>query len=340
MLKITRRLSTAFHPETDGATERANQVVEHYLCCFTIYFQDDWASLLPAVILAINNKVATSTRLSPFFITHGYNVDILDLTKGEDSLRTSGRSPVTQGEAFVARLQEATMFAQAAMAAAQEQQEEYANRGRQAAEQFCVGDKVWLNLKNIKTQRPSKKLDWLNAKYTVTELVGSHACRLDTPLGIHNVFYVSQLRRAGDDPLLSQVQDDTQPPAVISEETGEEELQVEKILEVRKRGRGQQVLVKWSGYAQPTWEPLSTLLDTEALDKFEAAHGKITEDSGRGTDNIYPVDEILEVRKKGRGKQLLVKWTGHTQPTWEPLRNFLHTDALARFEEAHGRVRN
>jgi hypothetical protein len=291
-------------------------------------------------MLAINNRVATSTGLSPFFMTHGYDLDILNLTRGEDNLRTSGNSPIARGEAFVARLKEATMFAQAAMAAAQEQQEEYANRGRQAAEQFRVGDKVWLNLKNIKTQRPSKKLDWLNAKYTVTELVGSHNCRLDTPPGIHNVFHVSQLRRAGDDPLPSQVQDDTQPPAIISEETGEEESQVEKILDVRKKGRGQQVLVKWTGYAQPTWEPLSTFLDTEALDRFEAEHGKITEGLEKEKTKTYPVEEILDVRSRGRGKQLLVKWTGYSQPTWEPLRNFLHTDALARFEEAHGRVRD
>jgi hypothetical protein len=46
LLKITRRLSTAYHPETDGATERANQVLEHYLRCYTTYWQDDWAGLL------------------------------------------------------------------------------------------------------------------------------------------------------------------------------------------------------------------------------------------------------------------------------------------------------
>ncbi len=64
--------------------------------------------------------------------------------------------------------------AQAAMATAQELQEEYANRARQVAEQFRVGGKVWLRLNNIKTNRPSKKLNWRNAKYTVTELIGSH----------------------------------------------------------------------------------------------------------------------------------------------------------------------
>ena len=278
LLNITQRLSTAYHPETDGATERANQVVEHYLRCYTTYLQDNWASLLPVAMLAINNRNATSTGISPFFLTHGYDVDLLDLTRGREELRTTGSSPVARGEAFVAKLKEAVEMAQAAMATAQERQEEYANRARQVAEQFRVGDKVWLRLNNVKTNRPSKKLDWRNAKYTVTELIGSHACRLDTPPGIHNVFHVMQLKRAGDDPLPSQVQDDTQPPAIVPEDDpdGGEEWQVEEILESRKTRGTTKVLVKWTGYAQPTWEPLSAFLETEALDRYEAAHGKIT----------------------------------------------------------------
>jgi hypothetical protein len=166
------------------------------------------------------------------------------------------------------------------MATAQELQEEYANRARQAAEQFRVGDKVWLRLSNVKTDRPSRKLDWRNAKYTVTELIGSHACRLDTPPGIHNVFHVMHLKRAGDDPLPSQVQDDTQPPAIVPENDpdGEEEWQVEEILDSRKTKGTMEVLVRWTGYAQLTWEPLSAFLEAEALDRYEAAHGKITGD--------------------------------------------------------------
>jgi hypothetical protein len=262
LLKITRRLSTAYHPETDGATERANQVVEHYLRCYTTYLQDDWASLLPVAMLAINNRNATSTGISPLFLTHGYDVDLLDLVKGQEELRTTGNSPVARGEAFVAKLKEAVEVAQAAIATAQEIQEEHTNRARQAAEQFRVGDKVWLRLNNIKTDRPSKKLDWRNAKYTVTELIGSHTCRLDTPPGVHNVFHVMHLRRAADDPLPSQVQDDTQPPAMMPEDDpdGEEEWQVEEILGSRKARGATEVLVKWTGYAQPTWEPLSALL--------------------------------------------------------------------------------
>jgi hypothetical protein len=277
LLKITRRLSTAFHPETDGATERANQEVEHYLRCYATYWQDNWANLLAMAMLAINNCTATSTQLSPFFFTHGYDVDLLDLAREQEELRTTGKSPVARGEAFVAKLKQATELAQATMASAQERQEECYNRSRQVAEQFRVGDKVWLRLKNIKTDRPSKKLDWLNAKYTVTELIGSHACRLDTPPGIHNVFHVMQLKRAGDDPLPSQQQDDIQPPSIVpNDDPDQEEWQVDEILNVKKTRRGTRLLVKWTGYARPTWEPLSAFLETEALDCYEATHGKIT----------------------------------------------------------------
>lgn len=123
LLRITRRLSTANHPETDGATERMNQVLEGYPRSYETYWQDDWAALLPMAMLAVNNRDAASTGISPFFMTHGYNVDLLNLIDSKEPLRTTGKSPIARREAFIARLREATEVAQAAMASAQERQE-------------------------------------------------------------------------------------------------------------------------------------------------------------------------------------------------------------------------
>jgi transposase InsO family protein len=122
LLRIRQRLSTAYHPETDGATERANQVVETYLRAFTTYTQDDWDELLSVGMLAINNRTATSTGISPFFFTHGYHVEPISVN---ETLRINEESPITAAETLINKFKEATEWAQTAMALAQERQEEY-----------------------------------------------------------------------------------------------------------------------------------------------------------------------------------------------------------------------
>jgi len=179
-----------------------NQEIEHYLRCFATYGQENWPPLLSIAMLAINARIARPTGMSPFFATHGYDIEPIQVAN-DVQLREQGRSPIARGEAFVAKLRDATEWAQASIASAQEDQERHANDHRQPHERFRVGDKVWLKLKNIKTDRPSKKLDWLNAKYTVIDVPGTHTVKLDTPPGIHPVFHVMLVKRAPEDPLPS-----------------------------------------------------------------------------------------------------------------------------------------
>lgn len=81
ILKITRRLSTAYHPKTDGATERMNTTIQEYLRAFVDFAQDDWSQSLYIAELAINNRDAASTGVSPFFLMHGYHVEPLGVVQ-------------------------------------------------------------------------------------------------------------------------------------------------------------------------------------------------------------------------------------------------------------------
>jgi hypothetical protein len=86
-LGIEQNLSTAYHPQTDGQTERINQEVEAYLRAFINYRQNDWSKWLPTAEFQYNNKVHSGTKHSPFFLNYG-----LHPWKGTLSTTTSNPS--------------------------------------------------------------------------------------------------------------------------------------------------------------------------------------------------------------------------------------------------------
>ena len=179
LVKITQRLSTAFHPERDGATERANQELETYLRIFTSFQQEDWAFQLPIAMMTLNSRVSQSTILSPFFMTHGYYQSIMDFTVPKE--QGFSLSPAEQGRQLVKRWRNSADMAKAAMAVAQEAQEHHSNIRRLVGDEFRLGDHVWLKLKHVKTMRPIKKLDWIALPYRVLACIDTHAVQLDTP---------------------------------------------------------------------------------------------------------------------------------------------------------------
>jgi hypothetical protein len=282
LLNIKPRPSTAFHPQTDGQTERMNAVIEEYLRNFCNHAQDDWAILLPIAQLAINGRDAASTGISPFFLDHGYHVEPFTITE-EIPEESRLRTPREKANQIVLKLQAALDVAVTELAAAQDRMERTANGRRDPAPNYRVGDKVWLDLRNVRTERLSKKLDARHAKYNILEKTGSHTYRLNTPSAIHDVFHTSLLRPAHMDPFPSQRNDDYQPPAELTDENGNEEYRVDHILNEHtvKRGRGsrKEYLVKWTGWRRPTWTNAKFLEDTEALDKWEQRSGS---SAGRG----------------------------------------------------------
>ncbi|KAG0158110.1 hypothetical protein PDIDSM_5623 [Penicillium digitatum] len=233
-LRITNLLSTAYHPETDGQTERANAVLEQYLRAYVSYLQDDWSEWLPLAEFTANSHYSESTRVSPFYANYGFH-------------------PAS----------ELTEYVRAEILSAQARYEEQTNRHRAPARRYRPGQLVWLNARNIRTLRPQKKLDWKNlGPFKVLEAISAHAYKLELPasMKIHPVFNVSLLQPAATNPVNGQVTE----PAPPVEVEGLEEWEVEDILDSRweRRGRGGPRLkytVKWIGYDEPTEEPAEYL---------------------------------------------------------------------------------
>src|SRR5882724_10176251 len=73
LLGIKANFSMAYHPETDGQTERVNQILEQYLQVYINYQQDDWVNLLPLAEFVYNNTSHSATMVTPFFANKGFH---------------------------------------------------------------------------------------------------------------------------------------------------------------------------------------------------------------------------------------------------------------------------
>ena len=155
------------------------------------------------------------------------------------------------------------------MSAAQAKYQDDTDRHRLPAPTFKLGDEVWLDSSNIRTKRPSRKLDWKNlGRFTIKKVLSPWAYELDLPstMKIHPVFHVSLLLPVAKDPLPGQVP----PPLQPIEVDGNISWEVEDIYDSKKvQGGNVQYLVKWVGTDAPLWEKAANLDNcNELLDTF------------------------------------------------------------------------
>ena len=131
-------ISTAYHPQTDGQTERMNQEIEQYLQIFVNERQTDWVDWLSLATFSYNDKEQTSTGHSPFFLNHGRHPN-----KGIEP-RCEVKSQAAQD--FADDLTQAQTKAQAT-----ETMKTFYDKKRAEAHNYVRGDKVWLEGSNITT---------------------------------------------------------------------------------------------------------------------------------------------------------------------------------------------
>ena len=261
ILSIDLCLSSAYHPQSNGQTERTNQTLEQYLRCFCSFSQDDWVSLLPCAEFSYNNTIHTATNQSPFWANYGFHPSFLPNTIPE--------SPVPAVQDRINFFQTNYQILQKTMRKAQEDFKKQHDRRRRGNPIFKVGDKVWLSSINLRLSCPSRKLGpRFVGPFVIKKEVNPVAFELALPASykIHPVFHVSLLKPAVPSPFPGR-EELPPPPVTIGNDA---EYEVEAILDCRKRGRQTQFLVKWKGYSseENSWEPMDNLHAPRLLQNF------------------------------------------------------------------------
>lgn len=262
----TLAMSTAYHPQSDGQTERANRSVEDMLRHYVDKKQKDWDEHLTAVEIAYNNSKQISTGFSPYFLNAGQH-PILPLS----ALIPLSVEPLSNAtaEQMLEQLSQSLQEAEANVARAQAQQQEQANRHRRDIE-FEEGQQVLLSAAdlNFKASNITPKLAarWIGP-YKIKRKISALAYELDLPpfLPIHPVFHISKLKLYQSSERFDPHRPlpPVRPPPEIKD--SEAEYEVEAIREHRmKKWRNKlykQYLVKWKGYPEyeNTWEWIDSL---------------------------------------------------------------------------------
>jgi hypothetical protein len=250
LLGIESNASTAYHPQTDGQTERINQEVEHYLRVFSNYRQNDWSEWLPLAEFSYNDKVQSSSGYSPFFLNYGYHP-----WKGTGYRRDV---KVEAAKEFADRMHQTRSEAECALKRAAEDMKRFYDRKRSESHDFKVGDQVWLESTHISSDRPAKKLDDKRyGPFKILQKHGASAYKLALPTtwkAIHPVFNECVLSPFKPAEFPSQKKPPP-PPSVLVD--GYEEQEVEEILDSRVRRDKLEYLVHWKGYPREEREWLT-----------------------------------------------------------------------------------
>ncbi|CDI82540.1 hypothetical protein EAH_00066880, partial [Eimeria acervulina] len=245
---IKRALSSSYHPQSDGQTERVNGTLEQMLRTYIQSDEREWERIFPALELAYNTTSHSSTELSPFEVMIGEN----PLTAAD--LDVVGALSPTLTPSMTKLFRQLCDRAQSHILEAKGLQKHYADTYRRAME-YAVGDKVWLSSKHLPALNTCPKFEpRFRGPFIITERIGSAAYRLALPptYECHDVFHVSQLvpdcpRDPELDPQEAVV---GWPPTRDVAGNPTDRYEVDYLMDQRRSVDEFQYLVKWRGYPE------------------------------------------------------------------------------------------
>ncbi|KAK3548353.1 hypothetical protein QTP70_010714 [Hemibagrus guttatus] len=278
-LGVTISLSSGYHPQTNGQTERKIQEIGRFLRTFCHSHQESWSQFLAWAEYAQNSLRQSTTGLTPFQCVLGYQPPLFpwdgepsDVPAVDYWFRESER---VWGEAH-RQLQRALR-----------RRRSTADLRRSQAPAYQPGQKVWLSTRDIKLRLPCKKLSpRFIGPFTIVRQINPVTYRLQLPpeYRIHPVFHVSLLKPHHPSVLLSTgpgVAEEPPLPLLVDDGTA---YLVKEILDSRHRGGRLEYLVDWEGYGpeERSWVPRNDILDPSLLEDFHTSHPSRPAPRGRG----------------------------------------------------------
>ncbi|KAK3020636.1 hypothetical protein RJ639_047857 [Escallonia herrerae] len=267
-------MSSSYHPESDGQTERFNSMLEEYLRHFVSATQKNWVKLLDVAQLCFNSRKSSSTGKSAFEIVNGQQ----PLLPHTVNVPNAGKSP--RAISFSEEWRQNIDLAHSYLEKAARRMKKHADKNRRSQE-FNVGDKVMVKLlqqdRKFLRGRDSRLLQKYEGPLTIVKKIGKMAYKVDPPhwwsRQLHPVFHVSMLKPFYEDtadPSRGQIKRQGLKPKAAGKRVAEAILNDRVIIASRKRH--QEYLVKWQGQMdeENTWERAADL--SAYADKIEAYH--------------------------------------------------------------------